>query len=94
MGWKPVTSDTPGAKMTSTMTMETNSSTNQEASNFQQENLLFIREVLFISSFCSSNYICFPFTHMLPFPFMRFWFTSVFRLREDKLRTVILTTVF
>ncbi|KAI5649145.1 hypothetical protein M9H77_35150 [Catharanthus roseus] len=46
MGWKQVTSDAQGAKMTSTMTMETNSSsTNPDASSIQ-ENLLFRREVL------------------------------------------------
>lgn len=97
MGWKPVTSDTPGAKMTSTMTMETNSSssTNQEASSLQQENLLFVREVLSSSLLSALPIIYVPFyTHMLPFPFMRFWFTSVFRLGEDKLRKVILTSVF
>lgn len=45
MGWKQVTSDAQGAKMTSTMTMETNSSsTNPDASSIQ-ENLLFRREV-------------------------------------------------
>lgn len=47
MGWRQVTSDAPAAKMTSTMTMETNSSssTNQEAPSLQQEHLLFMREV-------------------------------------------------
>ncbi|KAL4588310.1 hypothetical protein LXL04_001194 [Taraxacum kok-saghyz] len=46
MGWKPVSSDSEGAQMLSTMTMETNStSTNNNANVVSQQQLLFKREV-------------------------------------------------